>query len=81
MAERFRRLPSPSMAVAFIALLAALGGTAVALPGKNGVKSDDIAKGAVNSSDVKNSSLTTSDIKNSTLRGSDIRRTPLPGPT
>ncbi len=33
----FKQVPSPSMAVAFVALLAALGGTAVALPGKQHV--------------------------------------------
>ncbi len=72
MENRFKRLPSPSMAVAFIALLAALGGTAVALPGKNGVKSDDIAKNAVRSSDIKSSNVGSSDVKNNALTGSDI---------
>ena len=35
---RMRR-PSASMSVAFVALIAALSGTAVALPGKNSVNS------------------------------------------
>ena len=36
------RRPTPAMAVAFVALLAALSGTAVALPGTNSVDSGDI---------------------------------------
>jgi hypothetical protein len=72
MGKVFKRLPSPSMAVAFVALLAALGGTAVALPGGNSVKKDDIAAGAVNSSDLRNNSVLGRDVRTSTLRGSDI---------
>ncbi len=41
------------MAVAFLALLVAIVGTAAALPGRNGVKRDDIAKNAVNSGDTQ----------------------------
>lgn len=66
------RRPSPAMAVAFVALLAALSGTAVALPGKNGVDSGDIRKNAVNSKKVKNNSLLLADFKaseRSKLRG------------
>jgi hypothetical protein len=47
-----RRLPSPAMAVAVVALVAALGGSAVALQGKNSVKSNDIAPGAVKGKDI-----------------------------
>jgi hypothetical protein len=81
------RRPSPAMAVAFIALLAALSGTAVALPGKNSVdsgdikngqvKGKDIAKNAVTGKKVKNSSLTGADIKNDSLTGSDINESTL----
>jgi hypothetical protein len=42
-----KRRPSPAMVVAIIALVAALGGTAAALPGKRTVKKDDIATKAV----------------------------------
>jgi hypothetical protein len=38
--------------LAYAALFIVLGGTAVALPGKNSVTSDDIAKGAVKSKDL-----------------------------
>lgn len=47
-----RRLPSPAMLVAIVALVAALTGSAVALQGKNSVKSNDIARGAVKGSDI-----------------------------
>jgi hypothetical protein len=47
-----RRLPSPAMLVAIVALVAALTGSAVALQGKNSVKSNDIAPGAVKGKDI-----------------------------
>jgi hypothetical protein len=78
-----RRKPSPAMAVAFVALLAALSGTAVALPGKNTVDSGDLKTGAVKNADlgrnavtglkVKNGSLTGSDVRNNSLTGNDVR--------
>ena len=81
------RRPSPAMAVAFIALLAALSGTAVALPGKNTVDSGDIKKGAVKASDiaknavrggkVRNGSLTGADAKDDSITGTDVQETSL----
>lgn len=47
-----RRLPSPALLVAVIALVAALSGSAIALKGKNTVKSDDIAPHAVKGKDI-----------------------------
>ncbi len=47
------RLPSPAMIVAIIALVVGLTGSAVALQGKNSVKSNDIAPGAVKTSDLR----------------------------
>ncbi len=47
-----RKLPSPAMLVAIVALVVGLTGSAVALQGKNSVKSNDIAPGAVKSSDI-----------------------------
>lgn len=79
--------PTPAMAIAFVALLAALGGTAVALPGtgsvdsadlKDGaVKTVDIRKGAVNSAKVKNNSLTSKDVRG--ITGRDIKDNSLTG--
>jgi hypothetical protein len=70
------------MAVGFVALLAALSGTAVALPGvnlidsgdiKNGqVKRTDIGKNAVNGAKVANSALTGADVKDESLTPSDF---------
>lgn len=79
MKGRIRRLPSPSMAVAFIALLAALGGTAVALPGRNTVTADDIKKGAATTSEIRNNTVRTQDIRNGTIRGKDVRNNSLTG--
>lgn len=72
MKKRLAKLPSPAMAVAFVALLAALTGTAVALPGSNTVTSGDIKAGAVTTSDVKNSTVRGRDVRNNTLTGSDV---------
>jgi hypothetical protein len=47
-----RRLPSPALLVAIVALVAALTGSAVALQGKNSVKSNDIAPKAVKGKDI-----------------------------
>src|ERR687892_1144201 len=74
-----RRRPSPAMAVAFVALLAALSGTAVALPGKNRVDSGDIKNNAVRSGDIRNGTVTTKDVKNNNLRSIDIRNNTLTG--
>ena len=89
MLRNFKRRPSPAMAVAFVALLAALSGTAVALPGKNTVNSGDIKNGQVKGKDigkntvtgkkVKNSSLTGGDVKNESLAGGDVTNDSLVG--
>jgi hypothetical protein len=73
------RRPTPAMAVAFIALLAALSGTAVALPGTNSVDSGDIKNNAVKTKDIKNNDVRTGDVRNSTLRGADVRNNSLTG--
>ncbi len=57
-----RRLPSPAIVVAIIALVAAMGGSAVALKGKNTVKSNDIAKGAVGGSDIATGAVKAQDL-------------------
>jgi hypothetical protein len=45
-------LPSPATIIAVIALVFAMSGAALALPGKNKVKSNDIAKNAVKGKDI-----------------------------
>jgi hypothetical protein len=46
------RRPSPALVISLIALAVALAGTAGALPGRNSVKSNDIAHGAVRAGDL-----------------------------
>jgi hypothetical protein len=77
-AGRARR-PSPAVAVAFIALLAALSGTAVASPGKNRVDSSDIKNNSVGSKDLRANNVATKDVKNNNLRSNDIRNNTLTG--
>jgi hypothetical protein len=87
MTRFFSRRPSPAMAVAFIALLAALSGTAVALPGKNtvdsgdlkrnSVKAADIARNAVTGPKIRNGAVTAAKVRNNSLTGADINESTL----
>jgi len=63
--------------VAFVALGVALSGQAVALPGKNGVKSDDIKNGQVKGADLAKNAVSSSTVKNDSLTGSDIKESTL----
>lgn len=67
-----RNRPSPAMIVAFIALCVALAGTATALPGRNKVRSDDIARGAVHSSDIAPKAVRSKHIKGRSVTRSKI---------
>jgi hypothetical protein len=73
------RKPSPAMLVAFIALLAALSGSAIALPGKNTVDSGDIKNNVIRSKDIRNGQVATKDVKNNNLRSVDIRNNTVTG--
>jgi hypothetical protein len=66
------RRPTPALILAFIALVAALSGTAVALPGKNTIDSGDIKKGQVKNSDIGKNAITGSKVKNNSLKGADV---------
>jgi len=57
-----KRLPSPAMVVAIVALVAALTGSAVALQGKNSVKSNDIAPDAVKGKDIATGAIKPQDL-------------------
>jgi hypothetical protein len=61
------RRPSASLIVAVIALVAALAGSAVALPGTNSVKGNDVAKNSIKGKHVKADKLKGGDIDESTL--------------
>lgn len=71
--------PTPAMAVAFVALLAALSGSAIALPGKNSVDSGDIKNGQVKTKDIKNNDVRSGDVRNGTLTGGDVKDDSLTG--
>ena len=79
MRRALRKLPSPSMAVAFVALLVALGGTAIALPGSNTVTSGDLVNGQVKTQDIRNSTVRGRDIRTGTVTGSDVANNGLTG--
>jgi hypothetical protein len=76
--HRFRR-PSPAIVLAFVALVAALSGTAVALPGTKSVDSGDIRNNTVRSKDIRNNQVATKDVKNNNLRSNDVRNNTLTG--
>jgi hypothetical protein len=67
------------MAVAFVALLAALSGTAIALPGTGTVDSGDIKNSTIRSKDVRNNNLRGRDVRNRSLTGTDVRDDSLTG--
>ena len=73
------RRPTPAMAVAFVALLAALSGTAVALPGKNTVDSADIKNKQVKGKDLATNAVTGAKVKSSAIRSADVGNDSLTG--
>ena len=56
------------MAVAFVALLVALGGTASALNGKNTIDSNDVKKNAIDSANIAKNQVKGDDVNESTLK-------------
>ena len=79
--SRARRLrPSPAFVVSMIALLIALSGTALALPGTNTVNSGDIVDETIKSIDLKdNQAVASSDVIDQTLTESDVAPDSLTG--
>ena len=67
------RRPSPALLVAVIALVAALAGSATALPGKNNVDKNDIKKNAVKSKAVKNGQIKSVDIADGGVAPADVQ--------
>jgi hypothetical protein len=67
------------MAVAFVALLAALSGTAIALPGTNTVDSGDIINGQVKGKDIRNNAVTGKKVKNGAVKSADVGDNSLTG--
>src|ERR687898_2779929 len=69
---RTRRRPQPSMIVAIIALVAATGGTATALPGRNTVDRNDVAKNAIRSKAIKDGHVASVDLADGAVTGVKI---------
>jgi hypothetical protein len=74
-----RSRPSPALALAFVALLAALSGSAVALPGKGKVDSGDLKRGAVHRSDLAAGAVTGRKVRDESLTGADLDERTLAG--
>src|SRR3954471_10377928 len=68
-----RGRPSPAMVVAFIALLAALTGTAAALPGSGTVRSDDLRTGSVGKRAIRNGAVGKGEAKSGSIGISELR--------
>ena len=66
--KRLKRLPSPALIVACVALFAALGGTSYAL-----------ATGSIGSREIRDGSIRNVDFKDGTLRGQEFKRDSLGG--
>lgn len=73
MITRMKRLPSPALAVALVALVAALGTSgAIALKGTNSVNAGDLKKNSVGASEVKKNAVASAEVANDSLTGDDI---------
>ncbi len=72
-------LPSPAMAVAFLALLAALAGTAVALPGRNSVGIDDMRSNSVGKAELRTGSTGKAEILSRAVGAAEVINNSLGG--
>jgi hypothetical protein len=67
-----KKRPSPALLVAVIALVAALAGTATALPGKKTIDKNDFKKGAVTKKAIKAGAVTTKAVKDGGIGAVDL---------
>jgi hypothetical protein len=74
-----RTRPTPAMVVAVIALVAAMSGAAVALPGKGDVKSNDIAKAAVKSKHLIEDAVKSKHVVKNAIRSQEVEGKSLKG--
>ena len=65
--------PSPAMVVAFVALSAALAGTATALPGSRTVRADDLATGSVGKRAIRTNGVGKAEIRSNAVGRSELR--------
>ena len=69
--------PSAGLIVASIALVAALAGTAAALPGKNKIDKNDLGKNVVRAKNLKKNAVTTRKIKAEAVTGAKVNEASL----
>jgi hypothetical protein len=74
----FRRLPSPALVIACVALFVSLGGVSYALA-TGSVDSRELRNNTIRSKDVRNNTLRTFDVRNNEVRGFDIRNSTVQG--
>ena len=65
--------PSPALIVALAALVMAMSGAAIALPGKGEVTSNDIAEDAVKSKHIKKNAVRSQEVQGKSLKGNDLK--------
>jgi hypothetical protein len=73
------RRPTAALIVAMIALVAAMSGAAMALPGKNSVNSGDIKDATVKNKDIKRDAVRSKHVKGRSLKGTDVQDDALKG--
>jgi hypothetical protein len=73
-----RRLPSPALVIACIALFVSLGGVSYGVA-TGFIDSRELKNNTIRSKDVRNNTLRTFDIRNNEVRGFDIRNSSVQG--
>jgi hypothetical protein len=73
-----RRLPSPALVIACVALFVSLGGVSYGLA-TGSIDSRELKDNTIRSKDVRNNTLRTFDIRNNEVRGFDIRNSTVQG--
>jgi hypothetical protein len=66
-----------SNVIGYVALFCAFTGSAIALPGKNTVRSDDIVNGQVKRADVRKNAVNGAKVADNSLTGADINESSL----
>lgn len=72
-----KRIPSPAMVIAVIALVAGVAGSAIALPGRNSVDSNDLRRSTVATKNLKPNAVKSGKIAQNTVNGGDINESSL----
>lgn len=73
MSSKRKLRPSPALLVALAALVMAMSGAAVALPGKNSVQKNDIENGAVTGKKIAKGAVGSAQIKGKSIKGNRIK--------